>query len=210
MSRMRKFIALDTETTGVTNDDRIIEIYAVVVDPSTGSTGESFSMRCNPDRQSHPKAFEKHRISDAELLTAERFQTRARKLLSFLSGHQIIAHNVKFDSRMLQLEFARVDPDMLSNANINFSCSMLAAQEILRKKEWPSLDFLCDRFEIDRSAREKRHAAQLDVELLTKALPKLSELYRESLARTAKRDDSFFIGVHSDAIFAAAHGAALE
>ena len=198
----KRFVALDTETTGFTNDDRIIDIFAVEVDPRTGRIGKSFRSRCNPQRASHPKAFEKHRISEADLHHAPLFAHCARQLLDFLAGCCVIAHNVKFDARMLRNEFARIDSSLVMNAHIEFSCSMLAAQEILKKHHWPSLNLLCDEFAIDRSEREEKHAAQLDVELLVQVLPKLHDAYQHQFTNcNTKAEGIPRIGLHSDSIF---------
>ncbi len=193
---MPRFVVLDTETTGVGAEDRIIDLYAIVIDPRSGETGASLRLRCNPQRPSHPKALAKHGITDAQAQAAPLFAKQAPQLLDFLANSCIIAHNAAFDARMLAQELSRLDPGMMDRLSLKFACTMLAAQEILDYKRWPSLDLLCDMFAVDRSKRAELHAAQLDVELLVQIIPKLGRAYQEarSLGKTT-------LGSHSKQLF---------
>ena len=164
-------IVLDTETTGLEADagHRIIEIACLeLVDRRI--TGDDFHRYLNPERKSDPRALEVHRIADEFLLDKPLFGDVCDDFLRYVAGAEIIIHNAAFDLAFLNAELRRLDdaaPDLLERTG----CTLCDSLELARTR-FPglqnNLDALSDRFSIDRSARDERHGAMIDAELLAK------------------------------------------
>lgn len=156
-------IIFDLETTGLTSDDRIIEIAAIeLVDRVP--TGRTYQTLVNPDgRASHPKAEEQHGICSSQLAGQPRFTAVAPEFLAFVGGARLIAHNCfGFDQRMLNRELERAGRAPIPADR--FRCTLEMARERFGGNGH-SLNALCDRFAVDRSHRDA-HRALVDCELL--------------------------------------------
>lgn len=163
-------VIFDLETTGLTDDDRIVEIAAVeLVDRRP--TGRVYQMVVNPEgRPSHPKAEEQHGISSSQLIHQPLFAAIARDFMAFVGDSPLIAHNCfRFDQRILNAELVRAGIRQIP-AN-RFRCTWEMARSIFGGTGH-SLDALCDRFQIDRSHRDV-HRALADCELLAAVYVKL-------------------------------------
>ena len=103
----------DLETTGVDpKSDRIIQIGMIkTVREPNGHMRivDAREQKINPEGvKSRPEAFEKHRITDEELLMYPPFRDVADAILEFMEGCDIGGHNcVKFDIPLLMEEMSR-------------------------------------------------------------------------------------------------------
>lgn len=100
-----QWVVIDTETTGLGADDRIIEIAALAVDARSMEITDRLVTLLNPGRDTGPEAV--HGISTHMVATAPRFLDIAADLADFLSGRVLVAHNLEFDRRFLAAEFER-------------------------------------------------------------------------------------------------------
>lgn len=98
----RGYAVVDTETTGLYNSDRIVEIAVVHVDPNGCVTGEWHTL-LNPSRDLGPTSL--HGIFGADVWHAPSFGQAAAWLADLLRGRVIVAHNLPFDARMLHREY---------------------------------------------------------------------------------------------------------
>ncbi|MBQ4074720.1 MAG: PolC-type DNA polymerase III [Clostridia bacterium] len=99
-------IVLDFETTGLnTAKDRIIEIGAVKL--AHGQVVDSFGTLVNPGMLLPAKIVEITHITDQMLRDAPPITEALPKLLEFMDGCPIAAHNAKFDCAVLQSELKR-------------------------------------------------------------------------------------------------------
>jgi len=97
----RRLVWLDTETTGLTSDDRVIELCAM--DDKAAWVG-----KFNPDGKSiEAGAMRVHGITEEMLRDKPLFAWRARDILEHLRDSVWLAHNAPFDARFMALEFAR-------------------------------------------------------------------------------------------------------
>lgn len=107
MTSKNEFIVFfDLETTGIEiKEDRIIQIGMIKVDKDFNVV-DAVEQKINPNGvKSRPEAFEKHHITDEELLTCPKFFEVADKILEFMNGCDIGGHNVvKFDIPFLMEE----------------------------------------------------------------------------------------------------------
>ncbi|MDJ0841334.1 MAG: 3'-5' exonuclease [Acidobacteriota bacterium] len=101
------FAILDVETTGLRpGEDRVVEVGVVHLNP-TGEVVPAFNSLVKPNR---PMAgTEIHGITNEDIKDAPTFEEIARSLVEAISGRVIVGHNVYFDMRFLNYEFARLD-----------------------------------------------------------------------------------------------------
>lgn len=100
------FAVVDTETTGFSNADRIIEIGVVICDPNGTPVAEWDSLINPGPGPIGPTHI--HGISRDMLIDAPRFEDIADSLGRLLSGNLLVAHNAPFDARMLRNEYDRL------------------------------------------------------------------------------------------------------
>lgn len=164
-------ICFDTETTGLDpkDGDRIIEIGCVeIIDRKI--TGNTFREIINPERKNSAESINITGLTDEILKDKPFFREIADKFLEFIGDSQLIAHNANFDINFINYELSLIDKEPLKN-NVIDSLN-LAKIRFPGKKN--NLDVLCERFNIDNSARDK-HGALLDAELLAEVYLHLTQ-----------------------------------
>ena len=177
-------VVLDTETTGLepAHGHRVVEVGAVELVNHIPS-GKSFQRYLDPERDMPEDAERVHGLTRAFLAGHRRFAEEADALLAFIGDAKLVMHNASFDLGFLNAELERIDKPPIPPAR---TLDTLA----LARRKYPgapaSLDALCKRFGIDRSAREK-HGALLDAALLTEVYLELigGRQPRLELQRTA-------------------------
>src|SRR5687767_6767692 len=163
---MRQII-LDTETTGLEPElgHRIIEIGGVEL-VNRQFTGNNFHRYFNPGRESDAAALEVHGLTTEFLSDKPRFEDIAAELLDYLAGAELIIHNAPFDVAFINHELDRCVP---ARQRINDCCAGVVDSLRMAKDLHPGkrngLDALCERYQVDNSART-RHSALLDAKLL--------------------------------------------
>jgi hypothetical protein len=97
---MQQAIVTDTETTGVGEEDRIIQL--ALVDSTTSYV--YFQSLIKNEAKSSPKALEVHGITEAKRRRAPHFKEIYPAVKRFFS-YPIVAYNANFDYRMIKREF---------------------------------------------------------------------------------------------------------
>jgi len=164
-------IVFDTETTGVNpaTGDRMVEIGCVEL-INRCETGRSFHAYFNPERTMPSEAEAVHGLSTVFLSDKPRFGDRCEELIDFIGDAPLIAHNASFDFGFLNAELARCSRDPVCLTRMVCTLMMARARHPGAKH---SLDALCTRFGVDRSARVK-HGALLDAQLLAQVYVELT------------------------------------
>ncbi len=190
-----RYIALDTETTGLEKNDRIIEIAAVEMPKGFSPTGQADTSRQEvfhhyinpgPDAKVHPGAFKVHRISDEFLADKPTFPEIAQSFIEFIRGAVLIIHNAPFDLYYMNFELALASQqdsqqeDAAANpgyTRVEDICAKVEDTLLIAQKKFPgqsnSLDALLSRLGIDASSRGKGHGALIDTKLLCKVYENL-------------------------------------
>ena len=156
-------IVLDTETTGIGEGHRIIEIGCLEL-VNRKFTGRQYHQYVNPNRLVDPEAMEVHGITDEFLQDKPVFAQVATEFVEFISGAQLVIHNAPFDVGFMDRELGMLN-GYPKTADI---CTVLDTLVLARKMhpgQRNSLDALCRRYGIDNSHREL-HGALLDSEIL--------------------------------------------
>jgi len=157
-------ILLDTETTGLDHRQghRIIEIACVEMQQRR-FTGKDLHHYVHPDRDIDVDATNIHGITLDMLADKPRFAAIADEFLAYVAGAELIIHNAPFDVGFINAELARLDkPELTTVCTVTDTLAM--ARELHPGKK-NSLDALCERYQVDRSARVL-HGALLDAQLL--------------------------------------------
>lgn len=156
-------IVLDTETTGIGEGHRIIEIGCVeLVDRKL--TGNHYHQYINPMRLVDPEAMEVHGITDEFLEDKPLFADVANDFIEFIKGSQLVIHNAPFDVGFMDREFGMLR-GYPKTADICSVLDTLVLARSMHPGQRNSLDALCRRYGIDNSHREL-HGALLDSEIL--------------------------------------------
>jgi DNA polymerase-3 subunit epsilon len=158
-------IVLDTETTGLEPElgHRIIEIAGVEL-VNRRCTGNNFHRYFNPGRESEAGALEVHGLTAEFLSDKPRFRDVAAELLDFVNGAELVIHNSAFDIAFLNRELDLADLKPVTEYCRGVVDTLRMAKDLHPGKR-NSLDALCERYQIDNSARTL-HGASLDARLL--------------------------------------------
>lgn len=157
-------VVLDTETTGIGEGHRIVEIGCVEIFERK-LTGRHYHVYINPQRDIDPEAAAVHGITNEWLIEqgAPVFAQVAQEFREFIAGSQLVIHNAAFDVGMMDAEFRRLNLSMTRDF-----CGVLDTLKMARDLHpgaRNSLDALCKRYGIDNSHRDL-HGALLDAEIL--------------------------------------------
>ena len=162
----KKYIVLDTETTGleVKQGHRVIEIGAVLLNDRKKSE-EHFHSYLNPSRLIDEEASKVHGITNEELEDKPSFDEIAEELINFIEGSTLVIHNAPFDVGFLNNEFQLAST---SYPKIEDICEVEDSLTIARDKfpgQRNSLDALATRYDISGYDRTF-HGALLDANIL--------------------------------------------
>ncbi len=107
IKRLKIYAILDIETTGGKyNEEGITEI---AIYKHNGKTIiDQFISLVNPKRPIQPYVVNLTRISNKMLRNAPKFFEVAKRIVEITEGCVLVAHNAKFDYRILKLEFGRL------------------------------------------------------------------------------------------------------
>ncbi|MDR1365477.1 MAG: DNA polymerase III subunit epsilon [Holosporales bacterium] len=195
---MLREVVLDTETTGLDpySGHRVIEIGAVELINHV-PTGREYQIYLNPERNVPAEATAISGITTEFLVGKPLFADAVDDFLNFISDSNLVIHNAAFDIKFLNFELDLVEKPQIAP-------SRAIDTLFIARKQFPgapaSLDALCNRFNIDTSARVK-HGAVIDCGLLAEVYLNLiggrqtkfafSDKEKESLALSAKTKREF-------------------
>ena len=184
---MSRQVVLDTETTGLDPalGHRIIEVACVEM-INRRLTRNNFYKRIHPEREIDQGATAVHGIKLEDLMHEPKFAEIAEEFLAFIAGAELIIHNAPFDVGFLNAELGRIKK-LPVTTNCSITDTLTMARDLHPGKR-NNLDALCDRYQVDNSARAV-HGALLDAELL-------SDVY---IAMT-RGQDSLAIGLDAGAV----------
>jgi DNA polymerase III subunit epsilon len=161
---MRQII-VDTETTGLDPalGHRIIEIAAIEL-VNRRLTNSHFHRYVNPERESEDAALQIHGLSSEFLSDKPKFREIASEFVEFVRGAELIIHNSSFDIAFINHELSLINSEPITACCPSIIDTLRLAREMHPGKR-NALDSLCERYQIDNSARTL-HGALLDAQLL--------------------------------------------
>jgi DNA polymerase III epsilon subunit-like protein len=102
----RPVVVFDTETTGTSNQDRIVEFAAIRFE--RGCAPVKYSTLINPNMPISYGAQRVHNISDRMVASAPIYRQIHSRIAALFSDADVFAHNLPFDRRFLQQECDRI------------------------------------------------------------------------------------------------------
>ena len=165
---MKRQVALDTETTGKSDDGtpgehRIIEVGCVeIIDRKI--TGRQLQLYVNPERPVDEEAYEVHGISNEFLADKPKFAEVADQLIDFIRGSELLIHNAKFDVSFMDKEWQLLNLNETTTDMAQVTDTVSLAMKLCPGHQ-VNLDNLCNLYDVDRSARTI-HGALLDAQIL--------------------------------------------
>ena len=163
---MKRQITLDTETTGLRPEDghRILEIGAVEMIDGV-KTGKIFHHIIDPERDIPYEVVKIHGIDNAKVVGKPKFRDIMDEFLEFIKDSEVVIHNAKFDIGFLNNELDKMNKGKIWNHLKKITCSLELDKRLFSEERKHNLDAICNRLEIDNSARTF-HGALLDSDLL--------------------------------------------
>lgn len=168
MAMKKRLIAgFDCETTGLENEDRVIELAISLMDIDTADFVYRFEQRFNSGGQPiHPKALAVHGIHPTDIAGCPDFSTCIPTFNKIATICPIwLAHNSEFDLRMLAGEFNRL---ALPMPNLTVVDSMTEGRWATPNGKSPNLGELCFSLGVPYDPA-LAHNALYDVEVMLQA-----------------------------------------
>lgn len=179
----RDMVFFDLETTGISLQDRIVELYAVRLKPD-GSRQEIHHY-IHPEMDIPEEATEVHGITNEMVADKPKFSELSLELSIFFKDADLAGFNIRrYDVPLLMEEFHRCGryPILLRN------CKVLDPYVIFLKKEprnlAAALKFYC------QESHEDAHSAKADVEATMKVFAKQLEQY-DDLGKSVKEIEEY-------------------
>lgn len=169
---MKKYIFLDTETTGLNAySNQILQLSYIITDKNLNIINAK-NFYIDPDTEIEPGASAVHGITKKkiqELSRGKKFKDIAGEVFEDINNAKIICHNTKFDLSFLKKEFAQLDKSIKTDDNF---CTMQYYTSELRIKnyygyKWPKLSevvnyLALDKLELIEKAKEIYNTNEVD------------------------------------------------
>ncbi len=164
------FIVLDFETTGLRNEDTIIEIGYVWI--RGDKIKKSSSTLVNPQRLISPRITEITGISNKMIANSPTISELIEPFAKFLRGKMIVAHNASFDMRFLN--------NALRSHNLECIDEYICTMKMFRAyKKAKNIDYggakLSDLTAFFGLTNDRAHRALEDAEVTAKAFIRMSD-----------------------------------
>ncbi|KXV02049.1 hypothetical protein AD929_04225 [Gluconobacter potus] len=166
--RNGRVVICDTETTGFSpHKDALVEVAGLeMIDLRL--TGRKYHAYINPRRTVPPSAVAVHGLTNDFLKDKPFVENVLPEFVSFIGGSPFVAHNARFDVSFVNRGIQAITGRELDCPVVD---TLGMAKEKLNTSRL-SLDQLCDRLNVSRSARTL-HGALLDCEILAEVFVKL-------------------------------------
>lgn len=179
----RDLVFFDLETTGVTLQDRIVELYAVRLAPDGSRT--EVHQYINPGMPIPEDATEIHGITNDMVADKPNFAELAHELGLFFSGADLAGFNIRrYDVPLLMEEFHRCGkyPILLRNIKVLDPFVVFLRKE--PRNLAAALKFYCN------ESHENAHSAKADVEATMKIFSRQLDVY-EDLGHTVAELENY-------------------
>lgn len=150
----RRYIAIDTETTGLSprEGDRVVEVAAVEVLPGDfGYKGtRAWQSYINPEgRESHHDALRLHGLTGKFLSKAPAFEEICQDFLAFIDEAALVMHNAEFDVGFLNEELKRCGADYRLEDRHHIVCTLELSRLLHPGKKSKSLRAMQEHYELE-------------------------------------------------------------
>jgi len=173
---------LDTETTGLHADARIVEISAAWVDLRTATIERIASELINPCVPIPAATSLIHGIYDRDVRGKGTIQGTLPRVLEFIGAGPVVAHNAKYDLRVIRREAERVRVRLPGQVPVY--CSMKAAKKAFPGQASYRLDALATSLSITVTGAHRAKAdVQTTAQLIARCVREKTTDLRELVAQ---------------------------
>ncbi len=158
------YTVIDTETTGLSDNDKIVEIAAARV--RNNEVVQIFEHIINPEIHISSQASKINKITDEMVKAAPTFKMIENEFLNFIADDVLIGHNISFDLKFIKRELSH----QLKN---DFQDTLLIAQKSNLQIENYKLETLAKYFKIQDN---QKHRADDDVLITGKLYEELKRI----------------------------------
>ena len=168
-TRIRDYVVVDIETTGINDDDRIIEIAALRVRKGDISGKYTTLVKCD---KSIPEGIVRLTGITNSMLNSDGVDPKEalEGLKEFCNDDVLVGHNIQFDMRFLQKLCKQIGSEVLRNKLID---TLKLARKSIVLKESYSLSSIAAHFGIEA---RKIHRAEDDCILTYRVYEKLKDI----------------------------------
>lgn len=156
-----RFVVIDTETTGLERDARIIELAAAWVDVKRGEVIETKSMLVDPGVRIPRAASDIHGITDRDVKGKPRIDRVLTRFFAYLEGGPVVAHNARYDVARLRFECERTMSRIPGKLPVY--CSLKMAKKVVPGQPSYKLEELAVRLDLAREGVAHRAGSDVGV-----------------------------------------------
>lgn len=135
------WLILDTETTGLGQDDEIVQIGVI----DGGGNVLMDNLHCAPSKRVPPEATAVHHITDDMVKGAPNFFERYKELARIVEGRIVVIYNKAYDTRLITQSIARFNAT-IPLTPLRWECAMLRYADFVgdwneyhQNFRWPKL-----------------------------------------------------------------------
>jgi DNA polymerase-3 subunit epsilon len=168
-AEIERFLVIDTETTGLGADHRVVEIGVVEI-VNRRVTGREFHVYVNPERSMDAEAESVHGLTSRFLADKPKFHEIADEFIEFLGENaQLVAHHATFDINKINAEFKRLGSSFMLDETFQIVDTMKLSRKMFPGQR-ATMDALCDRLNVSRQERQVSglHGALVDARILAR------------------------------------------
>ena len=178
-----RFIFLDTEATGMTGQDRILEIGLVEV-VNGRLTGERIDTLVYTPQPIHWAATRVHGRRAHDLVGKPAFRDIAKDVLDFIGTDRAFAHNARFDAGMMNREWE--DLGLAPHLRPTLTCTLPVARAVRGGKGHKvGLDALIPLY-LPGTPKRGHHSAAEDAEILARIFLAMREAHPDIVNRVLR------------------------
>lgn len=156
-----RFVVIDTETTGLNAEARIIELAAAWVDVRKGEVTEVRSTLVDPGMRIPPAASAINGIYDRDVRGKPSIDRALTRFLAYLEDGPVVAHNARYDVARLRFEANRTIARLPHRLPVY--CSLKMARAALPARRSYKLDTLATELELSREGIAHRAGSDVGV-----------------------------------------------
>ncbi len=156
------YCIVDTETTGLGKNDKVIEIAIIDLDGNV-----LLNTLVNSNKRIHWAAEKVHGISNGEIETAPGVKLVGNRVKDILTNRIMIAYNAKFDARMIKQTF---------NLNVNYQCLMHNEMEFIGTSRYISLEVATSKLRINKQEHRALGDCKLCLKLINSSMGEKEEV----------------------------------
>lgn len=160
----RPIVVFDTETTGTSRQDRLVEFAAIRFE--SGYAPVVYSTLINPGMPIPYGAQRVHNISDRMVASAPIYRQIHSRVAALFSGADVFAHNLSFDRRFLQQECDRIGRPLSFSGH----CTLKIARKIYPGRSGRGAHTLDTVARLCGVQNPNAHRALADVQTLARVL----------------------------------------